>query len=202
MKKIIIFAGLLVLFAAAAHAPVRSATDDRFAVCDQCGFCISPTPDSGGPIPFDPPKPNIEKCRQCLYPASSAYPSSPGAGSSFSTLKIDDATDTAPTPAPNHFYTMIGCISTNTEDFTKPGAAGGVVQPLLNLLFGASGGLAFIYLIYGAFILMTSQSEPDRINKGKRIIWGAIIGLIFVLCSLFIVNLVGNGILKLPGFGT
>jgi hypothetical protein len=197
MKKFFALVGLFLFLILLSPPPQVQAATNRYAVCDLCGFCISPTPDAGGPPPYDPPRPDWEKCRACLYPAATA--NNPG---SFSTLEIDDTTNAAPTPALGHHYTMIGCISTNTTDFTKPGAVGVVIQPILNILFTISGGLAFLYLIYGAFIIISSQAEPERISKGKQIIWGSVIGLIFVLMSAFIVNLVGAGILKLPGFGT
>lgn len=194
MKKLLLSLFLSVLILCSIQSPVNAA-DERFAVCDQCGFCISPTPSAGGAIPFDPAPSNWETCRKCLYPAAST-----DAGT-FETLTIDPTTNEAPTPQPGRHYTMIGCLSTNSDDFTKPGAAGGVTQALLNVIFSISGGIAFLYLIYGAFFVLTSEGDPDRLNQGKRTIWGAVVGLIFVISSVFLVNLIGAGILKIPGFG-
>lgn len=96
---------------------------------------------------------------------------------------------------------MIGCLSTNVSGgFTGEGGAGSVVQTLLNILFTSSGGVAFIFLLYGAFTLLTSQGDAEKLNQGKRIVTGAIIGIIFVIGSVFIVNLIGCQVLKLPGW--
>jgi len=68
-------------------------------------------------------------------------------------------------------------------------------------VFSVAGGIAFLYLIYGAFIITTSQSNPERLNYGRRVVYGAITGLIFTLGSVFIVKFIASGILKIPGFG-
>lgn len=102
---------------------------------------------------------------------------------------------------PGKYYTMLGCVGTSLAGFTENGAAGGVVQTLLNFLFVIVGGVAVLYLIYGAFVLMTSQNDPERINQGKRIVFAAIVGVIFCVGSVFLVNLIAGTVLKLPGFG-
>lgn len=171
----------LFLFRTTAES-VHAAT--RYAVCDLCGYCP----------PTSPPT-NWESCRSCIYPNASPNLSVKG------TLVIDPTTNQPPTPMPGHAYTFIGCISTNLSGFTEEGAAGGVVQTLLNIIFVIVGGIALLYLIYGAFVLMTSQNNPERLNYGKRIVYGAVIGVVFCLASVFIVNIVAGSVLKLPGFG-
>ncbi len=96
---------------------------------------------------------------------------------------------------------MIGCIQTNLNDFTREGAAGGLVQTILTLIFSAGGGIAFLYLLYGSFLILTSQADPERLNHGKRVIYGALIGIIFTVGAVFIITLIGNNILRIPGFG-
>ncbi len=97
---------------------------------------------------------------------------------------------------------MIGCLRTNLAGgFTERGAAAGVVQTLLNLIFSAVGGIAFLYLLYGAFLVLTSQADPERLNQGKRVVYGAVIGLIFTITSVFLINFIASGVLKIPGFG-
>jgi len=98
-------------------------------------------------------------------------------------------------------FTMLGCITSgSTVGFTDKSGAPSFVQAMLNVLFTFAGGLAFLYLMYGGFIILTSQADPERLNYGRRLIYGSIIGLIFTFGSVFIVNLIGSGILKIPGF--
>lgn len=172
---------LLLLFL----VPVLAFSQERYAACDLCGFCP----------PNNPPS-NWPDCVQCIYP--SANPLDPN---TKDTLRIaDQINNYPPTPATGKHYTIIGCFNTNLPDFRNPGAAASVSQGLLKLVFGVVGGIAFLYLMYGAFVVLTSQSEPDRLRHGKQIIFGSIIGLIFSLFSLFLVNLIASQILKIPGF--
>lgn len=162
---------------------------ERCATCDLCGYCwqITPTP------PARNPPSNWESCRACLYPAANSTPES------NETLKITDTTtNMPPTPWPGHWYSMIGCINTNLTDFTQPGAAASLVKTLLDLIFKTAGGIAFLYLIYGAFLILTSQADPEKLSQGKRVIYGAVVGLLFSLLSVFMVNFIANNVLKVP----
>jgi len=167
------------------------AQDVRFATCDLCGYCrdFIPTP------PQQNPPGNWEKCRACLYESASPV------ATDNNTLKIDDTTNAPPTPMPGRWYTMIGCINTNLNSFQSEGAASSVVQTLLNLIFGATGVIGLAYFLYGSGLILTSQAEPEKLGRGKRLIVGAIVGIIFSLGSVFIVNLLASGVLKIPGFG-
>ncbi|MEK7177551.1 MAG: hypothetical protein AAB705_01850 [Patescibacteria group bacterium] len=156
----------------------------RYAACDLCGFCP----------PNDPPQ-SWESCQQCLYPDISADPST------MESLIVDPETNLPHPPASGKQYTFLGCLGGGGNSFTDEGAAGGVVQSLLNIVFSMSGGIAFLYLLYGSFVLATSQANPERLNYGRRVIYGAIAGLIFTLGSVFIVKFIASGILKIPGFG-
>jgi len=178
MKKILFF--LLVFFSFTRIV----FSENGVANCDLCGYC-----------PPNPPPSTWEKCQKCIYPnASSDY-------TSGETLKISGSDEGAPpTPFPGHQYTMLGCIGTNLSSFRQEGAAAGVVQTLLNIVFSMVGGVAFLFLIYGSFIIITSQASPERLNYGKKIIAGAIVGAIFSISSVFLINLLASGVLKIPGF--
>lgn len=195
MKRLLIFFifGFLVfgLARSAYSATDCSGLDDtsRCATCDLCGYCFS----EGTPQPT-PQK--WESCRNCLYPDLTGAPAEGN-----ETLRIEPISNAAPSPYPGHWYTMVGCISTNLG-FTGQGAAGSVVQTLLNIIFGAAGGIALLYILYGSFIILTSQADAERLNHGKRVVYGAIIGVIFSLSAVFLVNFVAGNVLKIPGFTT
>lgn len=180
LKKIII---ILILLATLTAVAQKITAQDRYAVCDLCGYCP----------PNNPPS-TWEKCQQCIYPDASSDPQTK------ETLRIDPATNLVPTPRIGRQYTMIGCIRSDLGSFRSEGAAAGVVQALLNIIFSTAGGLAFLFVLYGGFIIATSQSNPERLGYGKKIVYGAIVGLVFTLLSVFIVNLIAGGILKIPGF--
>ncbi len=184
MKKVIfLLFFFLIFFGLPIFTPTQGA--DRLAACDLCGYCPGNTPPA-----------NWSKCAECLYGITNADPTS------NITLKIDETTNLPPKAVPGKMYTQLGCIGTNLGGFQQEGAAAGVVQTLLNVVFSIVGGLAFLSLIYGSFIILTSQANPERLNYGKRVVYGAVIGVIFSLSSVFLVNLLASGILKIPGFNS
>src|SRR3989344_8921386 len=121
----------------------------RYAACDLCGFC-----------PPNPAPQSWPSCQKCLYPNISSDPLT------MESLIIDPETNLAPSPASGKQYTFLGCLGGGSGGFTNQGAAGGVVQSLLNIIFSISGGIAFLYLLYGSFIIATSQAHPERLNYG------------------------------------
>lgn len=155
----------------------------RYAACDLCGYCP----------PNNPPQ-SWSACQKCLYPNINPDPAA------RESLKIDPATNLPVAPTQGRQYTFLGCITTGSGSFQE-GGPGGVVQTLLRTIFSVVGGIAFLYLIYGGFVIASSQNNPERINYGRRLIYGAIIGLVFSLSSVLLVNLIAGQILKIPGFG-
>lgn len=188
MKKVLATFALVILFLGftkipSVYAQTPPADDIRHAECDLCGYCNGKEP------PGD-----WAECRQCIYPAIDSE------AIAKDTLKIDPAFNLPPTPAKGHYYTQIGCIITEVDDFTKPAGAAVLVNSILNrLIFPTVGGIAFLYLIYGAFILITSQANPEKLQQGKTMVMGAIIGLVFTLSVVLIINLIANQILNVPG---
>jgi len=164
---------------------IVSQENQRFVTCDLCGYCQGKNPPS-----------NWEQCRACLYPEANNNPAT------GDTLKINPETNNPPTPALGRWYTFLGCVNTNLGSFEQEGAAASVVQLFLNIIFSLVGAASLISLLYGAFIILTSQNNPEKINLGKRIIFGAIFGLIFAISAVFLISFIGDKILKLPGFQT
>jgi len=181
MKKVLIYILVFLLFLSTIN-PVLA--EVRYADKDLCGYSPS------NPVPQ-----SWSACQKCLYP--NIANSDPTANE---TLIVDPETNLAPTSIPGKQYTYFGCLG-DSSGFTSEGAAGGVIQSLLNIVFSITGGIAFLYLLYGSFIITTSQANPEKLNYGKRVVYGAIAGLIFTIGSVFIVKFIASGILKIPGFG-
>ena len=89
--------------------------------------------------------------------------------------------------------TAIGKICTSAD------AADGFFASIIKIAVGLGGGLALILMLYGVFIVTTSAGIPDKLKEGSEIITSAIAGLIFILLSVFLLNLIGINILGLPG---
>lgn len=88
--------------------------------------------------------------------------------------------------------TAIGNIPTNPE---------GLVNFLLKFILGISGGIAILLIIYGGYRLMTSQGNPEAIQGAKETITSAVVGLLFIIFSLVLLQIIGVDILRIPGFG-
>jgi hypothetical protein len=64
-----------------------------------------------------------------------------------------------------------------------------------------SGAIVLIMILAGAFMLSTSQGDPKKTQDAKELITSAIIGLLFIIFSITILQFVGVSILRIPGFG-
>lgn len=62
------------------------------------------------------------------------------------------------------------------------------------------GGLALLYLLFGAYVLMTSSGNPEQVNRGKSYIIYAIIGLLVAIFGYLFIQIVFIDILHIPGF--
>ena len=66
---------------------------------------------------------------------------------------------------------------------------------------GIGGGIAFLLILVAGFMIITSQGSPDKIQAGKELLTSAIAGLLLIIFSVFILELIGVDILEIPGFG-
>jgi hypothetical protein len=80
------------------------------------------------------------------------------------------------------------CIPTINSYNQLPAIGLAVVDILLHL----AGLLAVAFVMYGAFLYVTSHGEPDRVSSAKDTLINAIIGLVIVLLAIAIVSFVGG----------
>ena len=90
-------------------------------------------------------------------------------------------------------WTAVGCINKDPIEISKR---------FIQVGLGMGGGVALIMTLAGGFILSTSQGDPQKANQAKEMITNSIIGLLFVIFSVFILQFIGVIILNIPGFGT
>jgi len=94
----------------------------------------------------------------------------------------------------NGVWTALGCIPTrNINQF---------VGWLLGSAIKIAGGIAFLLIIFGAIKILTSAGNPENVKAGQEMITSALMGLLFIIFSLFLLQLIGVKILQIPGFGT
>lgn len=88
--------------------------------------------------------------------------------------------------------TALGCVKTDPEQF---------VGWFLGLAISIGGGIAFLLILWGAFQIITSSGVPEKLTSGREIIVSAISGLLMIVFSILILELIGVDILQIPGFG-
>lgn len=91
-------------------------------------------------------------------------------------------------------WTAIGCVPTNPIDLIN----GYVLAPVG---LGLVSSIAFLYFLYGSFLILTSAGNAEKINQGKEIMTSSIAGLLLIIFSVFILRVVGVDILRIPDFG-
>lgn len=178
----------------------------QFSVCDKgCGW-VTPTP-TLTPTPTDAPQCYDGTCspKKCTTDSSCS-------GCSFCKAKTARPDVKLPSLAPlcdqlaNQFrakcwecinssgvWSAIGCLPTDFSELIK--------KYVFTTGVGIAGGIAFIYFLYGAFMILTSSGNAEKMEEAKQIITSALAGLLLIIFSVFLLSVIGVQILQLPGFG-
>lgn len=93
----------------------------------------------------------------------------------------------------NGIQTAIGCLDVLGNQNTFLGQ-------LLSWSIGIAGGIAFLLIVYAGFMIMSSSGNPDRLKAGQELMTSAISGVVLLILSIFILNVIGVKILAIPGF--
>jgi len=88
-------------------------------------------------------------------------------------------------------WTAIGCIPVEPGEF---------IARLIKIAYGIGGGVAFLFMVFGSFKILTSQGNPEILNEGKSMLTSSISGLLLIIFSIIILKIIGYDILGLPGF--
>lgn len=87
-----------------------------------------------------------------------------------------------------------GSTSCQVINFAVPGDITLVVLAILDILLHISGMVAVGFIMYGAIQYITSQGEPDGIQKAQTTILNALIGMVIAIASTAIVGFIGNSL--------
>jgi hypothetical protein len=75
-----------------------------------------------------------------------------------------------------------------------------LTSSILRLGIGIGGGIAFILMLAAVFMIMTSAGDPKRMQAGQELITSALMGLLLIIFSVFLLHFIGVDILAIPGF--
>ena len=89
-------------------------------------------------------------------------------------------------------YTAIGCIPVLTKDVNN------FLSWILTWAIGIAGGIAFLLILLAGFQIITSQGNPEKMKAGQELLTAAIMGLLLLIFSVFILNFIGVDVLGIP----
>ncbi|MBI4991020.1 hypothetical protein HZB96_02905 [Candidatus Gottesmanbacteria bacterium] len=92
-----------------------------------------------------------------------------------------------------HIWSAIGCLPIDFSALIK--------DYIFTTGVGLAGSIAFLYFLYGAFVILTSAGNAEKIEEAKQIITSALTGLLLIIFSIFLLRVIGVDVLALPGFG-
>lgn len=84
-----------------------------------------------------------------------------------------------------------GKFSTNPPEF---------IIRVFTIILSFAGGIALLLIISAGYKIVMSKGKPEAIQQGKDQLGSAIVGLIFVIFSFVVIQVVFVEILKIPGF--
>jgi len=86
----------------------------------------------------------------------------------------------------NGFYTALGCM---------PFEINSLIKGIIIVGMFAAGILSLLCIIFGAIKIQTSKGDATKVSKAQESIRSCILGLILIIFSAFIVNILGSGLL-------
>lgn len=92
---------------------------------------------------------------------------------------------------PSELSTDLGCLPKD------PVALSG---SLYSIGLGLVGGVGILFMVMGAYQILSSAGDPIKIARGKTFIASSIIGIILAVLGMAFYQTVTVDILKLPGF--
>ncbi|MBP9749109.1 hypothetical protein KBD18_02800, partial [Patescibacteria group bacterium] len=74
-----------------------------------------------------------------------------------------------------------------------------IVARIIRNFFALLGIIAVVLILYGGFLWMTSNGEESQIDKAKRVILNAVIGLAIILSAVAITQFILSRLLEATG---
>ena len=91
------------------------------------------------------------------------------------------------------WYEYLSCSGTNPQ-ITNINDVWLIVLAIINILLHVAAMIAVFLIIYGGIKFMTSQGNPDQINKAKGTILSAVVGLIICVLADVTISFIAGSI--------
>ena len=63
-----------------------------------------------------------------------------------------------------------------------------IIGQIIRVMLGFSGVIALASFVWGGFLFLTSQGNPERVKKGKDTLIWAVIGLVVIFTAYILVD--------------
>jgi hypothetical protein len=83
----------------------------------------------------------------------------------------------------NNVYTDFGCVTATPSGF---------INFIYAFLLTIAVMIDLVIFIVSGYLIMTSNGDPDKINRGKSLFKNAIIGLILIIFAIVLLQLIGS----------
>lgn len=93
---------------------------------------------------------------------------------------------------PLGIWTAVGCIKNDPQT---------IVETAIKIGLSISGGVALLMIMAASFSLSTSQGDAKKTAEAKEMVTSAVVGIIFIIMSVTILEFIGVKIFQIPGFG-
>lgn len=120
-----------------------------------------------------------------------------------------DCVKNTPTPLPQPTVNQTPAPPPCSTNFAKcPTAFGNLnisdptefLKALYSIILLIAGISAVGLIIYSGYILMVTGGDKTQVQKAREIITSAILGLLFIIFAIAIMEFIGISVLKIPGF--
>lgn len=88
--------------------------------------------------------------------------------------------------------TALGCL---------PTAPAALIGRIFGIVLGLAGGIALLLIIYSGYRMIATTGNPEALQGARETLTSAIVGLLFIIFSFVILEIIGVDILRIPTFG-
>ncbi len=86
------------------------------------------------------------------------------------------------------FMLPIASLAVELPNPIKAETPAELIHDILDWILGAVGAIATVYFIYGGFLVLTSAGVAERVDKGKKAMIYAVLGMIAIILSYSILQ--------------
>jgi hypothetical protein len=76
----------------------------------------------------------------------------------------------------------------------------GFITSLFRVILSISGAVAILLIIVSGYKMIMSRGNPEKVTEARERLTSAIVGLLFIIFSLVILQIIGVDILRIPQF--